>query len=157
MRHDLTPQSYTKVDVAAVWPAGVQVAPLPVPDLEAKADFLPTAAAPDVPAGVGSMIVGSYVALIGAFTLATVASAYSVFMIAVVGVFLAAFFTVPWLFLKLEPQQGRRPTVGAFLRQGMDTLTGHSGGGAALVQMLIVPVMLTFGALAMAAIAAFYL
>jgi hypothetical protein len=39
----------------------------------------------------------------------------------------------------------------------MDTFTGHSSGAAALVQMLVVPVLLTFGALAMAVIAAIYL
>jgi 3-oxoacyl-(acyl-carrier-protein) synthase len=39
----------------------------------------------------------------------------------------------------------------------METLTGHSTGGAALVQMLIVPVSLTFGILAMAVAAAIYM
>jgi hypothetical protein len=39
----------------------------------------------------------------------------------------------------------------------MDTLTGRTSGGAGLVQMLVVPVLLTFGALAMAVIAAIYM
>jgi hypothetical protein len=34
------------------------------------------------------------------------------------------------------------------MEQGMETLTGHSDAGAALVQMLIVPVLLTFAILA---------
>ena len=40
------------------------------------------------------------------------------------------------------------------MRDGMNTLTGHSTGGAALVQMMIVPVLLTFGVLLMGVAAA---
>jgi hypothetical protein len=39
------------------------------------------------------------------------------------------------------------------MRKGMDTLTGHCSGRAALVQMMIVPVLLTLG-VAMMGIAA---
>jgi hypothetical protein len=40
------------------------------------------------------------------------------------------------------------------MRDGMDTFTGHSSGGAALIQMLIVPVLLTLGAAGMGIAAA---
>lgn len=162
MRHDQIKarDSFTTVDLAAVWPASAQVAPLPLPDVEASAEasaFTPTPAAPDVPAAVGGMIVASYAALLGSFALATVASAHSVFMLVICGLFLVAYFTVPWLFLRQEPKSGARPTFESFMSLGMETLTGRSTGRAALVQMLVVPVLLTFGALAMAVISAIYL
>ena len=159
MRHDQISKknSYTKVDVAAVWPASVQVAPLPLPEADERpmADFSPTPAAPDVPGAVGGLIVASYFALIGAFTLATVGSAQSIFAIAIVLVFAVSFFTVPRIFFAVEPKAGRRPSFQAFLHQGMQTLTGHCAGKDALIQMMIVPVLLTFGALAMGVAAAF--
>ncbi|HEX8444337.1 MAG TPA: hypothetical protein VF631_11900 [Allosphingosinicella sp.] len=162
MRHEqlAAKDSFTKVDIAAVWPASGQIAPLPVLDIDeapAGSPFTPTPAAADVPAAVGGLIVTSYAALLGSFALATVNSAQSAFMIAICGLFLVAYFTVPYLFFRQEPKAGPRPSLGLFLRQGMDTFTGRSTGTAALVQMLVVPVLLTFGALAMGVIAAIYL
>lgn len=150
MRHEQISarDTYTKVDVAAVWPASAQIAPLPIPDVEQVAVSQPqqaTAAAPDVPAAVGKLIIGSYVTLLGTFALATVASTYSIYMIVISALFLVAYFTVPWLFLKQERSVGLRPTLESFMQNGMETLTGHSTGGAALVQMIIVPVLLTLG------------
>lgn len=145
--------SFTKVDVAAVWPTSPTVAPLPLLDIEEATEvplFSPTAAAPDVPAAVGKLIVSSYVGLLGVFALATVASAYSIFMITISALFLVAYFTVPWLFFRQEPGRGARPSFDRFMREGMETLTGHCTGGAAMVQMMIVPVLLTFGVLLMA-------
>ena len=158
MRHEQlsATDSFRKVDVAAVWPTSAQLAPLPLLDVEhgPTADDVGHApAAPDVPGAVGAMIVGSYVVLLGTFALATVASAYSIYMITISALFLVAYFTIPWLFLKQEPNSGRRPTLDRFMRDGMETLTGHSTGPAALVQMLIVPCLLTIG-VAMMGIAA---
>ena len=155
MRHEqiLDRDSYTKVDVAAVWPVGGQVAPLPVPEaaqtpLEVHA--VPTPSCADVPAAVGGLIVASYAGLIGAFAVATVGSAHSWYMITISALFVVAFFTVPRIFLGIEPKQGARPDFDRFMAEGMQTLTGHSSGGAALVQMLIVPVSLTLAMLAIA-------
>ena len=154
MRHEqiAARDTYSKVDIMAVWPTGAQIAPLPIPDIE-QADpartFAATPAAPDIPAAVGWMIVLSYVALIAAFATATVASAHSVYMITISALFVVAFFTVPWLFFRQELGVCERPAFDRFMREGMDTLTGHSTGRAALVQMLIVPVFLTAGVLAM--------
>ncbi|HEX8654142.1 MAG TPA: hypothetical protein VF693_02820 [Allosphingosinicella sp.] len=55
------------------------------------------------------------------------------------------FFAVPKIFLAVEAAPGRRPTLGAFMRDGTATLTGRSGGANALIQMLVVPVLLTLG------------
>ncbi len=161
MRHEqiAAKDSYTKVDVAAVWPASAQVAPLPILDIKAAPEpaFEGTASCAEVPATVGVLIVGSYVALLGAFAVATIASAYSLYMLTIAAMFLVAFFTVPVLFLRQERNCGKRPSFDRFMQDGMSTLTGHSTGGDALVQMLIVPVLLTFGALAMGIAAAVFL
>ena len=147
-------------NVAAVWPASAQIAPLPIPDIEERRPFevhQPTPAAPDVPSGVGVLIVAAYCALIASLALASVASRESAFAIVIAALFLVAFFTVPRLFFGTEPANGRRPSLDRFLADGMETLTGHSSGPAALVQMLIVPVFLTIGVLGMAIAAAIYM
>ena len=158
MRHEKlrVTDSHEKVDIAAVWPAGAQIAPLPILDIEAPAASMagPAPAAPDVPGAVGVMIVGSYAVLLGTFALGTIGSAYSIYMITISALFLVAYFTVPWLFFRQEPKNGRRPSLDRFMRDGMETLTGHSTGREALVQMLIVPVFLTLGVAAMGITAA---
>lgn len=158
MRHEQIRDrdSYTKVDVAAVWPIGGQVAPVPVLEVP-EIHTMPTPSCADVPASVGGMIVMSYAALIGAFAIATVGSAHSWYMITISALFIVAFFTVPRIFLGIEPKQGPRPDFDRFMAEGMQTLTGHCSGGAALVQMLIVPVSLTLGILAMAVAVSFVL
>lgn len=161
MRHDqiLAKDSYTKVDVAAVWPAEGRVVELPlVPQAKAGnakvQPFAPTPAAPDVPAVVGGMIAASYVALIAAFAIGLAGSAQSIYAIAIVGLLLVAFFAVPRIFFAIEPQQKPRTDMYRFMREGMETQTGHSSGKDALILMLMVPVLLTFGAIAMGVIAA---
>jgi hypothetical protein len=152
MRHDqiADTRSYRRVDVAAAWPVAAQLAPAPIPDAIEETEarpFAPTPAAPDVPAGAGLMLVGSYAALIGSFAVVTAGSALSYFAIAVCALFVAIFFTVPRIFFAIEPKSGPRVTLEQFLATGMETATGHSTGGAALVQMMMVPMSLTFGVL----------
>lgn len=162
MRHQqiADTQSYERIDIAAVWPAGTQVAPVPVVE-PAEAfcaeTFRATPAAPDVPAGVGRLIVGAYAGLIAMFALATVASAQSAFMVSISALFLVAFFTVPRLFLGQERKAARRPTLEQFLGEGLETLTGHCTGRDALIQMLIVPVFLTLAVAAMGIAVAVYM
>lgn len=132
-------------DTAVAWLAPT-VVPLPLSDLE------PTRAAPaapDVPGSVGGLIAASYVALIGALYVATAGSLRSIFAIAIAGLFVAIFFTVPPIFFEIEPMTESRPGLCKFLKRGMETFTGYSSGPAALVQMLVVPVFLTLAVLAM--------
>ena len=63
--------------------------------------------------------------------------------------YLAMFFGVPAVFLGVEHERSRRPSLAEFLERGIDTATGRLGGRGALVQMLIVPVLLAFAILAM--------
>ena len=145
-------QDYDAIDVAAVWPTSAQIAPIPVPGLEPNSkrqEFRATPAAPDVPAAVGGMIAASYAGLIIALAVATVGSAESIFVIVIAALFVITFFTVPRIFFAVERDGGVRTSFDAFLRDGMDTFTGHNSGKAALVQMLVVPVLLTFAVLAM--------
>ena len=161
MRHEqfANGESYAKADVAALWPTGAAVAPLPVADLDERAcpSHLPTPSAPDVPAAVGGLVAGSYAALIGAFAVATTGSAESLFVVVVAALFVLTFFAIPRLFFRIEPKQGRRPVLSRFMYEGMDTLTGRCSGAAALVQMLIVPVSLTAAVLAMGVAVSIYL
>ena len=141
-----------QVDVAAIWPQAADVAPPPLSELAAH-----QSAAPDVPASVGLLLAGSYAALIGACLLTLGGSAEALFAIVVSGLYVLIYCAVPWLFFRVEADPARRPTLGAFLDRGMDTATGHLSGRAALVQMLIVPVLLVFCLLAIGAMAGLYL
>jgi hypothetical protein len=139
------------VDETAVAWLAPTVAPLPLGDLE------PTRAAPaapDVPGSVGGFIAASYAALIVALYVATAGSLSSIFAIAIAAFFVAIFFAVPRIFFAVEPMTDRRPGMGKFLKRGMETMTGHSSGPAALVQMLVVPVFLTMAVIAMGLIVA---
>ena len=153
----LAGQGYDSIDVAAVWPTSAPVAQFPVPEMEPisqRPEFRATPAAADVPAAVGGMIAASYAGLIAALAIATVSSAESIFVIVIAALFVVAFFTVPRIFFAVERDSGARASFDDFLRKGINTFTGHNSGKAALVQMLIVPVMLTLAVLAMGIIIA---
>lgn len=153
MRHEPgTFERHQRVDETAVaWLAPDMIAPLPPGDPETSGA---APAAPDVPASVGGMIVATYVMLIGALFLATAGSLSSIFNIVIAALFVAIFFTIPRIFFAVEPMTESRPGLGRFLKRGMVTLTGHSSGPSALVQMLVVPVFLTLAVLAMGLIVA---
>lgn len=151
-------ESFDTVDVAAVWPASAQVAPLPIPEIAespARSAAMPAPAAPDVPPAAGIMIAGTYVALIAALAVATVGSGKSLLAIVVAFFFVFMFFSVPAIFLGVENDTLGRRSFSKFMEDGMETLTGHNSGGAALVQMLLVPAALTFGVICMGIAAAF--
>lgn len=137
-------------EIAVAWPAP-SVSLLPLSGLgPARA----ASAAPDVPGSVGGLIVASYVGLIFALFVATAGSRSSIFAIAIAAIFVAIFFSVPRIFFAVEPMTEQRPGLSQFLERGMATLTGHSSGPAALVQMMIVPSLLTLAVLAMGLIVA---
>lgn len=123
----------------------------PVPTAADTEPFQPAPAAPDVPAAVGAVMALVYLALIGALALATAGPGQSGMALVIAGLFVAIFFTVPWLIFKQEVTSSKRTVMSRFLAQGMQTYTGRCSGKAALVQMFIVPVLLTFGVLLIAA------
>ena len=146
--------------VAAVWPTAAveqRTAADREEAIEPAAEFTPTAAMADVPGAVGGMVVGSYAALILVFFGLFANSALAAFAITICAFFVAIFFAVPKLFLAVEAAPERRPTLARFMHGGIATLTGRTGGGDALLQMLIVPVLLTLGLAAMGIIGKIYI
>ncbi len=108
----------------------------------------PAPAAPDMPKAAGVLMIVAYTALMLAFVV-TIHGARADFAIFIGVFYLAMFFAIPALFLRIERDAGRRPDLLEFLDRGLQTATGRISGGAALVQMLIVPVLLVFAVLAM--------
>ena len=118
-------------------------------DLDIQSDVAqPERAVPDVPAAIGLWMIAVYSAIVGLFALTIATAGQGPFMIAIDIMFLAAFFTVPMIILRQEKDPARRPSLGSFLAQGMQTYTGHISGGGAIAQMFVVPVCLAFGVLA---------
>jgi hypothetical protein len=157
MRHEriAARDGITEVDLAAVWPDTAQITPSLLPDL-ARSDGprMGALSSPDMPASVGELIVISYGALIGALALVAAGTRQSNFMIVVAALFVVMFFSVPRIFLRVERNGGSRPSLAQFMANGTETWTGHNSGKEALVQILILPVSLTFAVLAMAVVAA---
>jgi hypothetical protein len=120
----------------------------------ASVPFRSAVAVPDVPAAVGILLFTCYLALIGALAIATAGPGESKFALVIAALFVGAFFAVPRLILAQEPPDGARVTMDQFLARGMETFTGHHSGRAALVQMFVVPVLLTLGILTIAIIIA---
>lgn len=108
----------------------------------------PAPAVPDMPKAAGVLMIAAYAALIGAFVV-TIHGARADFAIAISAFYLAMFFALPAVFIAVEGDRTRRPDLVQFLDWGIDTATGRISGAAALIQMLIVPVLLAFGVLAM--------
>jgi hypothetical protein len=144
MRHEQidVSSSLDEASLAAVWPSGPDFTPAGV---EAAAiHSRATPAAPDVPPAVGKLLVGVYAAMIGIFMATLGGSREAAFMITISAAYVAIYCAVPWIFFRVEKDPSRRPSMSKFMARGLDTWTGHASGRDALVQMLIVPVMLTF-------------
>ena len=135
--------SFDIVDLAKVWPNAADAASAPMHEVESS-----MRRAPDVPVAAGGLMAGTYAALLAAFPLLIARDGSSSFAIVIGAFYLVMFFAVPWLFFKIEKDTSRRPELSSFIELGMETATGHIGGKGALVQMLVVPVLLTLGIVA---------
>ncbi len=132
-------------------PSAFDVVEAPVAEPSGRASETlpqPSAAVPDMPKAAGILMIGSYAALMGAFVV-TIHGARADFAIVIAAFYLAMFFAIPAIFLRVERDCGRRPDLLEFLDRGIETATGRISGSGALVQMLIVPVLLAFAILAM--------
>jgi hypothetical protein len=144
--------------VAAVWPTAAVEGRAALAAAQAEeAPFAATPAMADVPTGVSRLIVAPYAALILVFFALFANSALATFSIVVCAFFVGMYFGVARIFLAVEAAPGRRPSLSRFMRVGIDTLTGRSGGRDALIQMLIVPVLVTLGLAAMGIIGKIYI
>jgi hypothetical protein len=157
MRHEQIDisSSLDEASLAAVWPGGPEFAPAGVE--AAPIDSRATPAVPDVPPSVGKLLAGVYAAMIGIFMATLGGSREAAFMIAISAAYVAIYCAVPWIFFKVEKDPTRRPSMSEFMARGLHTWTGHASGRDALVQMLIVPVMLTFCILCIGVTAAAYI
>lgn len=155
MRHDWLQHRdrFDIVDVAAVWPRGDGAVQAPLGEIEAGAPASPAPSVPDMPVAVGKLIVAIYAAIIAAFALTMAKGGQASFMIAISAFYVAMFLAVPRIFLGVEGDRSRRPSWREFLARGMQTQTGPMSGRAALVQILIVPVLLLTAISAMGLIA----
>jgi hypothetical protein len=148
MRHEqlvIDAEEACEIHIAAVWPHVFEATIAAVRPARDEAPAFPMPAVPDVPAAVGRLVVGSYVALVGVLFAFMARSPLAVFSILIAAGFVAIYFAVPRIFLAVEADRSRRPSFDRFMDEGIDTLTGRTGGKDALLQMLIVPVLLTFG------------
>jgi hypothetical protein len=154
-----TVRSNSNDAVAAVWPTTAveaAIAPAAAENVEEVA-FVPTPAMADLPSGVGRLLVGTYASLILVFFALFANSTLAAFSIVVCAFFVTMFFAVPRIFLAVEAAPGRRPSLDRFMHTGLDTLTGRTTGRDVLIQMLIVPVLVTLGLAAMGIIGKFYI
>jgi hypothetical protein len=108
----------------------------------------PESAVPDMPKAAGVLMIAAYAALIGAFVV-TIHGARAEFAILIGAFYLAMFFAIPAVFIGVEQDSARRPDLFEFLDRGIDTATGRISGAGALVQMLIVPILLSLAVFAM--------
>jgi hypothetical protein len=157
MRHEQLRQadSFDLVDVAAIWPNGAALG-APLGEIERAVGGTTVrgeAALADMPVAAGKALIAAYAGLMGAFVLTMAKGGEASFAIAISGFYVAMFLGVPALFLHVERRPERRPALANFLEQGMDTATGYISGAGALIQMLIVPVLLTMAILAIGTIA----
>ena len=73
----------------------------------------------------------------------------------IIAVFIAMFFGVAAMWMRMKPEHPQRLTSwGRFRRQGIMTAYGHSTAGAATVQVLILPVLIFLWGIAVVTIAA---
>ena len=107
----------------------------------------------DLHPGIHTIYVLCWVALFGVFALTFLGQPYALFMVVVAVVTSSSLFIVPGLILREGRKAALRPvdapsSIGEFLRGEFATLTGPLNGAEALAQILLVPVCLTFGAVA---------
>jgi len=111
-------------------------------DLSLRTDAMGEAAAPDVPAAVGWMILGVYALIMSSFLLLFARDMEAGLMVAISGVYFTVYLGVPAVFFRTEARSGD-VDLKRFLKDGINTWTGHVGGAEAIVQILLIPVALT--------------
>jgi hypothetical protein len=153
MRYQPLDRNLPDSNIAAVWPSLEALAADQAGKAGAVGGFTVTTAAPDLPAAVGGLIAAPYAGLMAVFFAFYARSPVALFSIVICAGFVSIYFAIPRIFLAIEADPARRPTLRRFLRTGIDTATGRTGGRDALIQMMIVPVLVTLGLAAIGIIA----
>jgi hypothetical protein len=70
-------------------------------------------------------------------------------------IFTAAFYIVPMKWATMQPANpGKSMSMTSLMERGVDTINGRCSGGAAIAQVLVLPVLLLFWGIAVVTIAA---
>ena len=99
--------------------------------------------------GVYKVALACWMGLLGVFVLTFFSSANALFMIAIDAVYAAMFFGIPWIFHRMTPQSGPGPRdFFSFLNGRLDTIYGPIRASEALLQVILVPLALGIGGIA---------
>ena len=108
----------------------------------------------EMPTALYALTVGLFLAFVGIMATGF-AHPEMILPTAIFALFIVAFFAVPALWARMQPENPvRAKSWGRFLREGIQTATGHVGAGSASVQMLILPVLIVMWGVAAVTIAA---
>ncbi|GIQ75217.1 hypothetical protein [Bradyrhizobium sp. RD5-C2] len=110
-------------------------------DLPARAAIMGEAAVPDVPAAVGWMILGAYALIMASFLVFFARDMEAGLMVAISGVYFTVYLGVPAVIFRTEGRSGD-VDLHRFLKDGLNTWTGHVDGHEAIVQILLIPAAL---------------
>jgi len=110
---------------------------------------------PTLPYAAPVLVVLAYAGVLGSFWLSFAGDSSAALSIGVSTFYALVFFGVPYALWRTEARHGAspsRPALPEFLRGDFETIDGRISGRAALVQVLLVPVVLAFGSLAIGTI-----
>lgn len=101
-----------------------------------------------------AMTIGSYFAFLAVMALAFM-NPHLVIPFGIFAAYIVMAFGVPGAWAYLQPEaKGRRQSWAEFLREGIATGSGHLSGGAAVAQVMTLPVLIIAWGLAVAVIKA---
>ena len=99
--------------------------------------------------GVYKVALACWMGFLGVFVLTFLSSANALFMIAIDTVYAVMFFGIPWIFHRMTPQGETRPRdFFSFLSGRVDTIYGPIRASEALLQVILVPLLLGIGGIA---------
>ena len=108
----------------------------------------------ELPTGLYVATAAGYLGFLGLMTLAF-GNPGLILPMAIFAVFIAMFFGVPAMWMRMKPENSQRLTPWSrFRQQGIMTAYGRSTASAATVQVLILPVLILLWGLAVITIAA---
>ncbi|MBS0278298.1 MAG: hypothetical protein JSR81_11800 [Proteobacteria bacterium] len=99
--------------------------------------------------GVYKVALACWMGFLGVFVVTFFSSANALFMIVIDGVYAVMFFGIPWVFHRIAPQSVVRPRdFFSFLNGSVDTIYGPIRASEALLQVILVPLLLGIGGIA---------
>jgi hypothetical protein len=99
--------------------------------------------------GVYKVALACWMGLLGIFALTFFSSANALFMVMIDCVYAAMFFGIPWVLHRLTPPSETRPRdFFSFLNGRLDTIYGPIRASEAFLQVILVPLCLGIGGIA---------